>query len=85
MKMASATRRKYCFRMDDLRRDLIRAEIAERVARARVDLEVAAELAFMDRRLAGAERLRTRLLELAARLQGLQEIVSSKAPIAGDS
>jgi hypothetical protein len=71
--------------MDDLRRGLIRAEIAERMAQARVDLEVAAELAFMDRRLADGESLRGRLLELAASLQELQAIVVPKAALAGDS
>jgi len=71
--------------VDDLRRGLIRAEIAERMAQARVDLEVAAELAFMDRRLADGESLRARLLELAASLQELQAIVVPKAALAGDS
>ena len=60
--------------MEDLRRDVIRSEIAKRLARARVDLEVAAELAFMDRP-AAAEDLRQALLELAGRLRELQVIL----------
>ncbi len=70
--------------MDDLRRGVIRAEIADRVARARIEVEVAAELAFIDRRLADAKRLRARLLELAAKLHEVQEIVSANGPIAQD-
>ena len=65
--------------MEELRRGVIRAEIANRVARARVDLEVAAELAFMDRRLDDADALRNRLLDLASRLQELNETLSPRA------
>jgi hypothetical protein len=71
--------------MDELRRGLIRAEIAERMARARVDLEVAAELAFIDRRLADREDLRASLLELAGRLQDLQGIGARSVALVGDS
>ncbi|MEP7105151.1 MAG: hypothetical protein ABI838_04830 [Chloroflexota bacterium] len=64
--------------MEDLRRVAIRSEIADRVARARVDLEVAAELALMVRPAAAAEELRQALLELAGRVQELQEILSPR-------
>jgi hypothetical protein len=70
--------------VDDFRRGLIRAEIADRIARARIEVEVAAELARMDDRPEGAEALWDRLSGLAAQLRGLQEHVTIRAAIAGD-
>lgn len=71
--------------MDELRRGLIRAEVAQRVARARVELEVAAELAYIDRRLPEWEALRASLLELAAGLQELQGVLAGTVATAADS
>jgi hypothetical protein len=70
--------------VDDFRRGLIRAEIADRIARARIEVDVAAGLAGMDDLPRGTEPLREGLSALAAQLRALQESVTTRVAGAGD-